>query len=34
METTIKTPSKGTIKKIFIKDGDKVQPGEALFEVI
>ena len=34
METTIKTPSKGTIKQIFIKDGDKVQPGEALFEVI
>ena len=34
METTIKTPSKGKIKQIFIKDGDKVQPGEALFEVI
>ena len=34
METTIKTPSKGTIKQIFIKDGDKVQPGEALFEII
>jgi oxaloacetate decarboxylase alpha subunit len=34
METTIKTPINGTIKKIFVKDGDKVQSGEPLFEVV
>ena len=34
METTIKTPINGTIKKIFVKDGDKVQSGEPLFEVM
>jgi oxaloacetate decarboxylase alpha subunit len=34
METTIKTPVNGTIKKIFVKNGDKVQAGEPLFEVV
>ena len=34
METTIKTPKNGTIKKIFVKNGDKVQSGEPLFEVV
>jgi biotin carboxyl carrier protein len=34
METTIKTPINGIIKKIFVKDGDKVQSGEPLFEVV
>ena len=34
METTIKTPKSGQIKKIFIKNGDKVQSGDPLFEVI
>jgi biotin carboxyl carrier protein len=34
METTIKTPINGTIKKIFVKNGDKVQAGEPLFEVV
>jgi biotin carboxyl carrier protein len=34
METTIKTPVNGTIKRIFIKNGDKVQSGEPLFEVV
>jgi oxaloacetate decarboxylase alpha subunit len=34
METTIKTPINGTIKKIFVKNGDKVQSGEPLFEVV
>jgi oxaloacetate decarboxylase alpha subunit len=34
METTIKTPINGTIKKIFVKDGDKVLSGEPLFEVV
>jgi oxaloacetate decarboxylase alpha subunit len=34
METTIKTPTKGKIKQIFIKNGDKVQSGDPLFEVV
>ena len=34
METTIKTPSSGKIKQIFIKNGDKVQSGDPLFEVV
>jgi oxaloacetate decarboxylase alpha subunit len=34
METTIKTPINGTIKRIFVKNGDKVQAGEPLFEVV
>jgi biotin carboxyl carrier protein len=34
METTIKTPMNGTIKRIFVKNGDKVQAGEPLFEVV
>ena len=34
METTIKTPKSGQIKNIFIKNGDKVQSGDPLFEVI
>jgi len=34
METTIKTPTSGKINKIFIKNGDKVQSGDPLFEVV
>ena len=34
METTIKTPACGKIKQIFIKNGDKVQSGDPLFEVV
>jgi len=34
METTIKTPASGKIKQIFIKNGDKVQSGDPLFEVV
>ena len=34
METTIKTPTSGQIKQIFIKNGDKVQSGDPLFEVV
>ena len=34
METTIKTPTSGKIKQIFIKNGDKVQAGDPLFEVV
>jgi len=34
METTIKTPTSGKIKQIFIKNGDKVQSGDPLFEVV
>jgi biotin carboxyl carrier protein len=34
METTIKTPINGIIKKIFVKNGDKVQSGDPLFEVV
>ena len=34
METTIKTPTSGKIKNIFIKNGDKVQSGDPLFEVV
>jgi oxaloacetate decarboxylase alpha subunit len=34
METTIKTPANGKIKQIFIKNGDKVQSGDPLFEVV
>ncbi len=34
METTIKTPKSGQIKNIFIKNGDKVQSGDPLFEVV
>ena len=34
METTIKTPTSGKIKNIFIKNGDKVQSGDPLFEVL
>ena len=34
METTIKTPTNGKIKQIFIKNGDKVQSGDPLFELI
>ena len=34
METTIKTPTSGKIKEIFIKNGDKVQSGDPLFEVV
>ena len=34
METTIKTPTSGKIKKIFIKNGDKVQSGDPLFKVV
>lgn len=34
METTIKTPKSGKIKNIFIKNGDKVQSGDPLFEVV
>ena len=34
METTIKTPTSGKIRKIFIKNGDKVQSGDPLFEVV
>ena len=34
METTIKTPLKGVIKKVFVKNGDKVNVGDPLFEVI
>jgi biotin carboxyl carrier protein len=34
METTIKTPVNGIIGKIFIKNGDKVQLGQPLFEVL
>jgi len=34
METTIKTPASGKIKQIFIKNGDKVQSGDPLFELV
>ena len=34
METTIKTPTSGKIKEIYIKNGDKVQSGDPLFEVV
>jgi len=34
METTIKTPLNGVIKKVFVKNGDKVNVGDRLFEVI
>ena len=34
METTIKTPTNGKIKQIFIKNGDKVQSGDPLFEIV
>ena len=34
METTIKTPINGKIKQMFIKNGDKVQSGDPLFEVV
>ena len=34
METTIKTPINGVIKKVFVKNGDKVNVGDPLFEVI
>ncbi len=34
METTIKTPTNGKIKQMFIKNGDKVQSGDPLFEVV
>ena len=34
METTIKTPLNGIIKKVFVKNGDKVNVGDPLFEVI
>ncbi len=34
METTIKTPINGIIKKIFVENGDKVKAGDPLFEVI
>ena len=34
METTIKTSISGKIKQIFIKNGDKVQSGDPLFEVV
>ena len=34
METTIKTPTSGKIKQIYIKNGDKVQSGDPLFEVV
>ena len=34
METTIKTPVNGIVGKIFIKNGDKVQVGQPLFEVL
>ena len=34
METTIKTPINGVIKKIFVENGDKVKAGDPLFEVI
>ena len=34
METTIKTPINGIIKKIFVENGDKVQAGDPLFEVV
>ena len=34
METTINTPKSGKIKNIFIKNGDKVQTGDPLFEVV
>ena len=34
METTIKTPLNGVIKKVFVKNGDKVNVGDPLFEVI
>ena len=34
METTIKTPKSGQIKNIFIKNGDKVQSGDPLFEIV
>lgn len=34
METTIKTPKSGKIKNIFIKNGDRVQSGDPLFEVV
>ena len=34
METTIKTPLNGVIKNVFVKNGDKVNVGDPLFEVI
>jgi oxaloacetate decarboxylase (Na+ extruding) subunit alpha len=34
METEIKTPSAGTVGKIFVKPGDSVKPGTPLFEII
>ena len=33
METTIKTPLNGDIIKVFVKNGDKVNVGDPLFEV-
>jgi len=34
METTIKTPHAGNIINIFVSNGDKVNVGDPLFEVV
>ena len=34
METAIKPPHAGKIKKIFVSQGDKVNPGDPLFEIV
>ena len=34
METTIKTPHAGEIINIFVSNGDKVNVGDPLFEVV
>ena len=34
METTIKTPHAGSIINVFVSNGDKVNVGDPLFEVI
>ena len=33
METAVKTPVSGVISKIYVNEGDKVNPGDPLFEV-
>jgi oxaloacetate decarboxylase alpha subunit len=34
METTVKTPTRGKILKVYVQNGDKVKSGDPLFEVL
>ena len=34
METTVKTPTRGQILKVYVQNGDKVKSGDPLFEVL